>query len=400
MLGSDMTVGTKNVATSFSSDDVIGARPVRICVITASEFARTHGTGAQLLKIYDGSQRYWHLYWHSFHGTESEVQRSSKLSVLPVAIPRLGRASRLFMQACGLAWWYGEKVNKLRFRLLLRHKGPFDVAHVVVADEVAASRATSLLLELDCPFVLQIYDITHDAGLNSRLTPRFADLVRNASDVFALTAGIRREAEKFRDDVQMIGIGADLIHLPEHAGLPSDELRIVITGRPYHGGAALLAESLEELNSTFKAVQINYIGAHFCDLPETLRACAVDHGFCESDEDYLRLLSTMSIAFLTGPDRDDCLGKYSFPSRATDLCMAGLPIVACVPKASATAEFFVEQETSFFRRVESAPQLVEACRVLSFSEQAGHESRQFAEREFDVRTHRQRVLSAVEDAAL
>lgn len=373
---------------------------MRVGVITASELARTHGTGAQLLKLYVGHDNFWHFYWFSFHGTESEIANSTKLSVRPVVIPKVGRLIRIGLQACGVAWWYGANINRFRFRRLIRRIGPFDVAHVVIADEVAATHARSLLVELACPYVLQIYDLMHEDGLDANMTPQFVQLIKNAKQVFGLTSNVCREIRKFRSDSEMIGIGVDLSEFAPTLSRTDGTLRIVITGRPYEGGAKILADALTPLKNKFPGIEVHYVGAHFRCLPEKLQLSTTDHGFCESDEEYLRLLSSMSIAYLTGPDRDDCLGKYSFPSRVTDLCVAGLPIVACIPRTTATADVFAGQELTFYRRVDSVSQLPEAICSLADSQQARKESRLFAEKEFDLRVHQQRLMSSIERAAL
>lgn len=373
---------------------------MKVAIITPEELAKTHGVGAQLLRIYDDNEMFWHFYWHSFHGTESESMRSSKLAMWPVKTRRLGRMGKTLMQAVGLAWWYGAEINRFRFRRLLQNLGGFDVAHVIVASEPQARHAVSMLQSGGLPYVLTIYDLMHEDGLTREAAPYFTCLLENAFVTFALTPAIALEASRFAHDVRQIGVGLCRAQDSGVHGFAKDPIKIVITGRPYRRGSQILDEAWVQVQTAFPSVEVHYIGAHFNSLPDHLKAVSHNHGFCESDAEYAKLISSMTIGFLTGPDEDDCFGRFSFPSRAADFCMAGLPLIACVPPESATAMVFSRLKCFSFYRVDQASEVGSAiaaslCNYASKRAQA----KSFAGTYFDIRSVRASLFPALLDAA-
>lgn len=372
------------------------AELLRVAIITPEELARTHGVGAQLLQIYSGHKNYWHFYWHSFHGTESESKRSTKLPIWPLKQRGFGKISKHALQLAGLAWWYGDRINALRFRSLLDKLGGFDVVHLVVSDESQAKQAASMIRNARLPFVLTFYDLMHDDGLSREETPTLIKLIENASSVLVLTPPMAREISRFTKSVTRIGVG-----LESSADICQNEqservTKIVITGRPYRRGLDVLKEAWPQIKTAFPAAELHYIGSHFSSFPPLLRESVHNHGFVSSDSDYANLISGMTMGLLTGPDENDCFGKYSFPSRAANLCMAGLPLIACVQKNSATVEVFSELKQLQFHVVNKAVDFVPAMSTtLADYWEKRRLSQRFAEQYFDIDQVRSAVSSAL-----
>lgn len=371
------------------------------CVITAHELTRKHGTGAQLLNIYEGEKDFVHFFWHTSHSTERDPSNSIKLSMWPSTRRFIRRPVLWASKLLGTAWWYGNTVNINRFKRLTARLKPFDIAHVIVSDDDSAAKAKQLLQVIGCPYVVQLYDLLHEDGLSSEAQPSFTSLLRESKCCMALTPSLADEAKKFCSNVKIVGIGLSDRRPRCLLDRPVSPVRVVISGRPYSGGCKLLEDSLPVLRERGIHLEIHYVGAFFCDLPDSLKSITKDWGFLDSDSAYLELLSSMTIGYLTGPHKDDCFGRYSFPSRASDLLMAGVPLIGNVSPRSATAGVFRELLGKGVFIVRSPADVADSIEeILATHAAASSAARGFAERNFSIESVRDAVFRELRVNAL
>src|SRR5699024_4845996 len=100
-------------------------RRMRVCIITGPALAATHGTGAQILRLFnDGETDFHHLYWSSRPFGRSEYRRSYRLEDPQWRLRGAGRLVRAARRGLGLHWWSGTRVNARRLARLLAREGP------------------------------------------------------------------------------------------------------------------------------------------------------------------------------------------------------------------------------------------------------------------------------------
>lgn len=380
---------------------------MRICVITECELARSHGTGAQLLQLLGSDTDFHHFYWAVGHGFRSETPHSSLLADRRLPIPKVRGAIRIARERAGWTWWRDDEVNAgFLHRLLVRKGLDFDVAYVVVGSEYSSRRALSMLKVIGCPYVLRVYDIMHsdDSGIDARTCPHFAELIRGAAAVLSLNDAITREVAPLGPKkVTEIFDGQPLTPQIASPPSPDGEFRLITGGRPYVDGCKVLAQAWDELLQRVPKIRLLYVGPHFSALPAELARVATDLGFVSSDTEYRSHLAGAHAAFLSGPTKLDAFGKYSFPSRTTDYLMAGLPIVACIARDSATETILRPLESDGVEFARTPDEIIAAVIDLAGSPErwrrASLNSRQFAVEKFSLQAIRPSVLAELDRAA-
>jgi hypothetical protein len=375
-----------------------------ICIITNNELARSHGVGAQILQVFQGSQ-FHHFYWGIGHGQRSEVPQSSLLKDRMPDVRQLGGFVRRLKQLSGVTWWRGNEVNALWLRQLVESKGlRFDAAYVNVARESDAKRALSIVRSLKVPFVVHMVDVLHEQGLDPVSMPAMDKLLNEASGLAALLPSIAEEMKKFsKAPIQIIPVGKPVtrqIAAPPRVGEP---IRMIIGGRPYQGGCQVLAKAWKDVNENCRKVELFYVGPHYRDIPMDLKPACRDAGFLRSEDDYQHFLATAHLAFLSGPD-NDMHGKWSFPSRTVDHLMAGLPVLACVPGGSATEKVLGPIFPNAVAFTRSGADIVEAINRFTADQQtwisASRAARSFAEETMSLDSVRTKIFEALESAKI
>lgn len=376
---------------------------MKVLSITQAELARSHGTGAQVLELLEGTD-YHHVYWHVCHGMRSESAHSTLLSDRLPGVPGIRKLWRAARSCLGHTWWRGTSVNRSYVEALLRDEGPFDVAYVVIASEVDAARALSLLDVARVPFVLHVCDILETDGLNEGMTA-FASLVSRADVVFSLLPSITAELEKLhRRSYVPLPIGKPASDACARPPTPGGPIVVTFGGRPYATGCAALAAAIPLLKDTLgDRLELRYVGPHFRDVPAELKPHCRDMGFIADEEEFRKHLAEAHIAFLSGPDTLDRFGLYSFPSRVVDYLHVGLPVVGCVPTGSATSLMLSESAPDAVSLGETAASLHEG--ILRFGDStdawrlANQSAIDAARSRFLLSKVRTTLLEALRDAA-
>jgi glycosyltransferase involved in cell wall biosynthesis len=373
---------------------------VRICLISENEISRQHGTGTQMMLLFEGHVNYTHFFWYPDRG--SEIVNSYQLSDGRLPIPKIGAALLPVQEMLGLTWWCRKRVNRNRFSQWLKdHHAEFDVAYVVVASEDNARRANSMIDLLDCPYVLHVMDLYEAAPHDPEKMPEFHRLVESAASVIALTPTIREQMTRLAPGkfIHEIAIGQPVTsHVARPPGADTP-VRIAMVGRPYHAGEKALAHAWPAISQIFPGLELVYYGPHFRKLDPAIQAIAGEGGFFSSaqDEEYRKALASAHLAFLSGPGELDCFGLYSFPSRCVDYLMAGLPILGCVAKGSATEKMLEPLIPQSVRLAITPQDMVDAITDLLSTDQrwqlASRGARSFAMEHFSI----DRVRAQVSD---
>ena len=378
---------------------------MKVCIVTCNELARSHGTGAQILQIFHGSQ-FHHFYWRVGHGQRSEVPQSTLLKDRIPDVRQLGGIGRRLKQLSGMTWWRGDQINTAWLHRFLQTRGlGFDVAYVVIASESDAVRALSIVRFLKVPYVVHMVDLLHEHGLDPASMPATDELLKGASGLLALLPSIAEEMGKFsKAPIQIIPIGKPLgQQIAKPPGI-NEPIRMIIGGRPYRGGCQLLVKAWKDVKQSCRKVELNYVGPHYREIPPELMPECRNVGFLQSEDDYQRFLATAHLAFLTGPDADNMHGKWSFPSRTVDHLMAGLPVLACVPAGSATEKILnpIHPQAVAFTR--SVSDITEAINRFTAGKEAwafaSRTARSFVEKTMSIHFVREKVFEALKSATI
>ena len=380
-----------------------GIFKLMICILTESELARSHGTGAQILQMFQGAQ-FHHFYWKIGHGQRSEVPQSTLLADWIPNVPKIGGVVRRLRRLSGMTWWHGNQINAPWLRHLLRSQGlTFDVVYVVIARESDAQRALSIVRQIGAPYVLHMMDILETDGLKPERMPAIGELLKGASQLISLLPSITREMRQFvRTPVREISIGQKITAWTAREFEDDRAVRLVMVGRPYRGGCELLANAWEAAKLSERKMELVYYGTQHNDMPAKLRNICRDGGYISNGEAYRKILAEAHLAFLSGPNANDMHGKWSFPSRTVDYLMAGLPVLACVSAGSATEDVLkpISPQAVAFTRSES--DIIEAINRFTADQEAwvtaSRAARSFAEKTMSLEVVRERVLAALETA--
>lgn len=375
---------------------------MKVAIISDSALARTHGTGAQILKVFGTSGLpFVHFYFYTWASGRSEVAQS--YAIENPHHKSLGkRVAARISRAIGISWWQGNMLNERRIRRLIQNEQiECDAAYVVIGSEDSAQRAVQLLKYLSCPYIVHLMDLYHETGIDPATMVGFAELLGGASAVFALNDPLRDEIERLSGvcaDVVLFGrepMGA--ANFPRH----DEVVRIVTVGRPYSGGITLLESSWASLQALPRPVEVSYIGPYFDQFPASLRRVMQNHGFV-SDAEYERLLISSHLALLTGPTELDHLGQFSIPSRMADYFMAGLPVLACVAGKTATASMLQRLVPGCVQWTRTPAELLSAIQKYTSSSDrwndASELSQTFARENLNIDVMRTRIIQALSAA--
>lgn len=379
--------------------------PLRVCLLSGAALSSTHGTGAQMLRVFSSPLfSTHHLYWRSTKYGRSEVVNSYLLEDPLWRWRKGGRHITRVKAALRLLWWYGNAVSKPKLRALLREKGvACDVAYVVVSDETEAMRALSLLAVLGCPYVVHLMDLEHEEGLDPASMPGYGKLLGGAARVLALNEALAAEARKFPGvDVRVVAFGHALTPDVARALSPQGPVRLLLSGNIHPLGVQALAEALPLLAAQVPQLEIVYAGGASHVLPSALRRIARDCGYLAADE-YERLVGTCHLAYLTGPDQANHLSRFSIPSRLADYLMYGLPTLGFILPGSAADHFTRPLVPDVVRVTLTPPTIADAVFDWTSSparwQAASRRAREFAARYLSLDAVRAQVFAALRDAA-
>lgn len=380
-------------------------RRLRVCLFSSMAMADTHGTGVQLRRIFqDSGADFVHFYLGSRYSGKSTVQYSYRLedaAYWPWFAGR--RTAHRLEQLLGLGWWNGTRLRSRRFNRLRSRIAKPDVAYVTVASNDEAARALSFLDSLRCPYIVHLWDNIHTDGLDPARYPDFAQLLRSAASVLALSEPLAEEARRGgARRVQQVCFAQDA-HVPQANWTGSSPLRIAMIGTLYPRGIEILAEAARQLAASFPGLRIIYTGKHSSMLPNVAGDLIVDHGFIAEDQQYLQLLASCHLAYLPGPCANDAFSQFSIPSRIADYFMAGLPLLANVPPESATARFLSQVERQCIASAQTPQEFLAGAGRFTCSpvdwKLASVAARQFACSEMSVSGVRAKIFAALNDAA-
>jgi hypothetical protein len=377
-----------------------------VAIVTPLPLCDRHGTGSQVLRIFAGRRgQSWSLYWLHRPGFVSVHPASARLQHLP-RLKRLrgGRLVSLAERSVGASWWRGNEVDGRRLRRLLDDRGwRCDVAYVCPSNEEQAECTASILDVLGCPYVAHLWDLCHDDGLDPDARGGYRRLIAGASEVLALNEAIAEQVEGLgAERPRIVRFGQEPI--PRASRPPTPEtLRLVMVGSiGGEGNPALrvLVEAWPAIREMAPGARLVYLGQHHARMDERLRRIVTHPGLLDA-EGYQRELASSHVAFLPSPDRLDCFGRFSLPSRVSDYLMAGLPVAARVGAGTATERFLAPLTPAAVRMTHTAEELAAAVRAW-MDEEAWHAAsdaaRAFAEAHFAIDAVRERVFAALDRA--
>jgi glycosyltransferase involved in cell wall biosynthesis len=378
---------------------------VNVCIITGPALARTHGTGAQLLRLFGGTDvRFFHLYWNSRPFGRSEHPRSYALENRAWTLPRGGRLARALGRRLGILWWSrndvdARKLARLRARADLRA----DVAYVIVASEAECERARSLLARLGCPYVVHLMDVEHPQGLDPTTMPAYRGLLERASAVLVLNDAMAREAARFQvRDLRVVAFSCEVTPRVARPPEPGSPLRLLVAGSvQQHGpGLRLLAQAWPRILARHPAARVVYVGADQAEMTTPdLRDIVDNRGYITSADEYQRIVESCHVGYLPGPSTMNALGRFSVPSRTADFLMSGLPIVACVAAGSATETFLQPLAATCVRIARTDDAIVEGVHGFTRSaddwQAASRQAREFAVANLSTTSVRAKVFDAL-----
>jgi hypothetical protein len=379
---------------------------MRFCIISGACLSRTHGTGAQLLRIFAPVDKsLFHLYYSSYFGL-SQLNNSFLLEDPRYWKPLRGKRLLIkLQQILRLSWWQGNKVRRRLIQSLIKsHNLKYDVAYVVVVSEEEAQRAVSLLQCLNCPYVVNIMDLLHVDGLIPDTMIGFKKLLKNASFTNVLTPEIKTEVEKFEvDKIEIVPFCQDPSPLLSQPPSSTQNLRIIITGAIHKSGADLIAQAWPGLLEKYADIELIYLGTSLDKLPASLKQIVNYPGYISDPEEYQQILVKSHLAYLPGPREMDCYGRFSIPSRLSDFFMAGLPILANVAPSSATENFLKPLVPDCVQFTRTSTELLQAIEYFTCSDstwqQASKKARTFAMENLSVEVIRRRVFERLLEAS-
>jgi hypothetical protein len=217
-------------------------------------------------------------------------------------------------------------------------------AYVIVASEEEAKIARQILDVLDADYLVNVMDYLHLDPEEPAEFPQFAALLKGAKKIFALTPPIQAALARIsgRKDVSILGVAREPADRRQRTfATETNPLEIVMMGSvDYTRGLRELQNFCDGLDVTGIKYRLNYIGTR--EMRERLGTeLQVSYRGVRLGAERDAMLNTMHLAYLPGPDgnpAEDCLARYSFPSRLTDYFWHGLPVVGPLFDDSATAQ--------------------------------------------------------------
>jgi hypothetical protein len=373
---------------------------MHVALVTEAALNRRHGTGAQLLRYLDDMELdYSHVYFLGWAGWRSDSPRSLSLAQ-PEWLERHHRF-RSFARRLGLYWWRRGNLRHSTRASIRAHTAPCEVAWVVVGGERGAEVARRIVDELGAPVLLHVMDLFADS-LDT--CPHFRALASSAAEIVALTPMLAAEFQRVTGrPCTAIGVGQRLdVPLASPPGIHGWDL--LLTGRIYPDSLRLLAEALKQLQPAARPRAICFLGPRYSDIPPELRGQVKDLGFIGDAAAFAGVVAKHHVAYLQAPAILDHFGRYSYPSRATDYLMAGLPVVGYSPPGSA-AKVVLGSARPGVRLVSGGPAelAAELAAVTATPEawlDAHRAARAFAERHLDLVPQQAALRAALERCAL
>jgi glycosyltransferase involved in cell wall biosynthesis len=385
-------------------------KQLRVAVITESAMEKTHGTGAQLLRLFHERENLSYYHFFFYEGIFGKSNRPNSFLLSDKELPfrkGAGFATRL-RKGMGLSWWNPDgSINARWFQKLIAENNiQCDLAYVVLADEMHTRYVLAILEQLSVPYVVHLMDLYTESGLDPKRDTGFRKLFQGAKRVIALTETMREEVCKFgipKEAIPLVPIGQEIT--PYSASAPKDDqpVKMVMVGRPYEKGVQLLLDAYPALKERRGApLEILYAGSHFSLLPPGLQEVTTNVGQISDSDAYARFLAECHLAYLSGPTDLDCFGKYSFPSRSADYLMAGLPVIAAIAPGSASERTLMPLIPDAVKIVKEPAQIRTAVDEFLEStaswEKANQMTRQFAVDQLDITKIRETIDTIVAES--
>lgn len=332
--------------------------------ITSCSLSSVSAIGVQT-KLFLGQFPEWrHLYWEPLdyqidgrHSTRAESLFYSWFNLMrsQVAHSRSGRSvigsqtqesspkPVLTLPKTGASWWEsGTLKPRYEARIQKQFRNAVSVIYVAPLGIRDCERMKALLLSLDKPFVVHLWDLLDSDQLNSSA---FRWLLINAAHVLCLSEPMIDYIRPLRSDatiLRFIRKPSSFVSLPPKQG----PIRIALLGthKKQQSGLILLRNTLSVLRERKIPVEVVQIGLRKRlrywgpDLPPEVRAT----GFLRSDDTRDQVLAQCHFGFLPGPlssPDQDSYSRFSIPSRVLDYMATGLPVIATVHPESATAVY-------------------------------------------------------------
>jgi len=375
---------------------------MHVALITEFQLNERHGTGAQLLKLYQAIGlpfKHYHMCVGPYG--KSTVSHSIRLNLPKLAIPRGERLINRLLFKIGFGWVDRERVNESKLkRVFTSH--PHDVVHVVVGHDANAFYASRIVAHLERPYVVHVMDLYHPNGLNSDMHG-WNSLLQGANQCIALTPDIAKELRKCGAH-NLVELPIGCAEFAASARAPTSAfVKVAITGNLYDGGMRFLASAVPTIRERFPNLRFFYIGPAAGRLPEAILPITDSAGFVPDRVEYERLLASCHLGYLSGPDEMNCYGQFSFPSRTVDYLFAGLPVLGYVASGSAVDHILgpVKGQSYFPTRDEKA--LIDAIGRLGDESTAwgyaNSSALAFARDQFSMERVSRQLLRSLEHAA-
>lgn len=338
--------------------------------ITPQSLSPKSAIGVQTKLMLDDFPEWKHIYWNGseFRSLDPRSARVESALFCRIGILKRDPPSLLARMLAGLSWWEGNQ-PKPALTKRLRETIWHDVSAVYVApcSTTDCVRMKALLIALDRPFVVHLWDILDEKQADSE---SFRWLIKRASHVFCLTQSMIDQIAPMRSDASiLLFIRRPSLHKAAAPG--TEPLRIAMIGycQPYVDGISVLNEALKIVKEQGRRFTLIYIGSR--KRMQSWEARLDDKievsGFIESDNERDRMLSQCHVGFMPGPlasPSTNPRSRFSIPSRIMDYMATGLPIAGPIHPESATATFMNTHGLSDCLGVNS-PELL-AGRLLEF----------------------------------
>lgn len=318
--------------------------------LTSLSLSSKSALGVQTKLILEQFPNSRHLFWDASEFSNFD-KRSARIESLLCARFSILRGNPHSLKAkvlsvLGRSWWKDNELRPEAQQWLSHHYG--NTTSVVYASPASirdCERMMSILIRLDRPFVLHLWDIQDSNQMDSAA---FRWLLARALHVFCLTQEMIRSIHPLQQDSSILLFTRVPSACTAEAPKGSD-FRIALIGncRRYRDGLLLLKKALSRISSTGLAPTIVYVGSNksYRNLEIDLGCNTEIAGFVESDSRRDCLLSRCHVGFLPGPlasPAANMFSRYSIPSRILDYLATGLPVLAAVHPDSATCGFLCD----------------------------------------------------------
>jgi hypothetical protein len=313
--------------------------------VTAQSLSPRTPNGVQTRNFLESFPEWKHLFWDAadFKNHDSRSTRIESLLFSRYSIFKRDPAPGVARALAGFSRWQKNTPKPaLRRWLHTAVKNDVSAVFVSICSINDAERMQAILMELERPFVVHLWDLLDGDHMRS---PSFRWLIESAAHVFCLTQEMVDHLSPTRPDATILRFTRppSKYVATEPSGGP---LRIGLIGncRPYLDGLSVLNEALRILKLRNQPFSVVYVGSkkRLKEWGERLEGEVEVSGFVESGDERDLLLSRCHVGFLPGPlapPATNALSKFSIPSRVLDFMATGLPITGTVHPQSATATY-------------------------------------------------------------